>query len=75
MGLTTSECVSLFVFCGNPDCRQGVEKALAWLITENRMACPSCGAVINLESGDNGLRIQKLGEACASIDAARSKLG
>jgi hypothetical protein len=74
MPLTSSECTSLFVFCHSPDCRQGVQKPLSWLIIHNSMPCPSCGAPINLESGDNGLRIQKLAETCASIDASLSKL-
>lgn len=74
MGLTTSECTSLFVFCENPDCGQGVEKLMAWLIVTNRMPCPICGGPINLESGNNGLRIQKLAQTCASIDADIGKL-
>jgi hypothetical protein len=74
MGLNTTERVSLIIRCDNPDCGQGIEKLLAWLITVNGMSCAHCGGAINLESGDNGLRIQKLAQACASIDASLSKL-
>jgi hypothetical protein len=74
MPLTTSECVSLFVFCGNPNCLQGVDKPLAWLVIRNTMTCPSCGGVIDLQSGDNGLRIQKLAQTSASIYTSLGKL-
>ena len=75
MGLSTSERVALLIRCDNPDCFQGVEKLLSWLIIRNTMPCPSCGSVIDLQGGDNGLLIQKLAETCASIDASISKLG
>jgi len=74
MPLTMIERTSLFVFCENPECRQGVEKLLAWLIVTNGMPCPGCVRPINLESGDNGFRIQKLAKACASIDAEMNQL-
>lgn len=74
MSLTMSERVSLFVRCDNPNCGQGVEKLLAWLIIRNTMTCPNCGGAIDLQAGDNGLAIQKLAEMCASLDAALDKL-
>jgi hypothetical protein len=74
MSSTMSDRVSLIVRCDNPDCGQGIEKVLGWLITVNRMACPHCGSTINLEGGYNGLAIQKLAQTCASIDAALDKL-
>jgi hypothetical protein len=75
MGLDTAERVSLIIRCDNPDCGQGIEKLLAWLVTVSCIACPYCGGSINLESGDNGLHIQKLAQACASIDASLSEPG
>ena len=74
MGLSTSERVGLLVRCGNADCGKSVEKPLAWLVVRNSMECPACGGAIDLQSGDNGLRIQKLAQACASIDADLGKL-
>ena len=74
MVINTADNVSLAIQCSNPSCGQSVHKPLGWLITVNRMPCPECGEIINLESGDNGLRIQKLAQACASIDASLSKL-
>ena len=73
MGINTASQVYIIVRCDNRSCGQGIEKQLAWLITVNRMPCPACGNTINLESGDNGLRIQKLAQTCASIDADLSK--
>jgi hypothetical protein len=73
MDLTTSEVVSLLIKCDSPSCGQASEKSLAWLIIHNTMSCPSCGAAIDLQSGDNGLRIQKLAQACAGIDISIGK--
>ena len=68
MGLSTTEVVSLLIKCENPACNQASDKPLAWLIVHNTMTCPACGSSINLQTGDAGLRIQKLAQACASID-------
>jgi hypothetical protein len=73
MGLSTAERVFLFVRC--PNCEtKSVDKPLAWLIGKDEMICPNCRALINLESGDNGLRIQKLARTCAEIDQSISEL-
>ena len=71
MPLTSAERVSLIVRCDS--CREGIEKLLAWLVSVNDMTCPYCSGAINLKTGDNGIRIQKLAEACAGIDASLSK--
>ena len=71
MPLTSAERVSLIVRCDS--CGEGIEKLLAWLVSVNDMTCPHCSGAINLKTGDNRLRIQKLAEACAGIDASLSK--
>ncbi len=65
---STSDCVSLRVFC--PHCDQATEKTVSWLIVLNSMACPSCSKTIDLQFGDNGLRIQELAKKCVAIDVA-----
>ena len=55
-------------------CSQSTDKPLSWLTNRNQMSCPSCNAVINLESGPSALRIQKLAVTCAEIDVSISKL-
>lgn len=72
LNMGTSKSVSVSLQC--PHCREKSQQVLARLITKNRTRCPNCSGVIDLETGDNGLRIQKLAQACQEIDAAISKL-
>ena len=71
MAFSTSDCVSLRVFC--PHCNQATAQLLSWLIVHSHMPCASCSGVIDLQIGDNGLRIQELAEKCEAIDAALSE--
>lgn len=75
MGTNMSANVLVRLPC--PHCGKTFEELLTRLVMKNSIACPSseCGLTINLEAGDNGLRIQKLAQACSEIDVAISKTG
>ena len=55
------------------ECGHRTEQTIAWLTVHNNMSCGGCGAVINLESGENAIVIDKLSQQCADIDALRAK--
>ncbi len=71
MALVTSDRVSLRVLC--PHCDHATAMFLSWLVVHNDMPCANCSGVIDLQIGDNGLRIQELAEKCEAIDVALSE--
>ncbi len=71
MSSPVSHQVRLAMHCAA--CGQTSEESLSRLVTINRMSCGHCGAVIDLESGDNGLLVQKFAHTAADIDITRRK--
>ena len=67
MPLTTSDHVSLRVVCQH--CDQATAMFLSWLVVHDNMRCSHCSGVIDLQTGNNRLRIQELAEKCAAIDS------
>ncbi len=45
------------------------------VVTTDNLTCPICDTPIELKSGYNRLLIEKLSEACASIDGAAKQQG
>lgn len=72
MALTAAEKIRVHVNCQN--CGQTTDKALAWLVIHDAMPCPSCGGSIDLQSGENGFLIQKLGQHAATLDPTLTKI-
>lgn len=71
LGLSTAHSVFILVQCQH--CPQTIQKPLAWLIVNDKTACPSCRKPIDLKGGSYGPLIQKLAKACAGIDAATTE--
>ena len=67
-GLSSAESVELRVIC--PNCCAAPQYLLATLMKMDSLPCKECDGEIDLKSGENRLKLQKLSEACASIDAA-----
>ena len=80
MGRHSLGAVKLQFYC--PTCRQMTVQRLLCLIasqngqpTMSNLTCPICDTPIELKTGLNRLLIEKLSEACASVDAAAKKEG
>jgi ribosomal protein S27E len=50
------------------ECSHRTPKRVAWLSTQDTMACEHCGEIINLTEGENAIVIEELAEQCAAID-------
>lgn len=74
MGYQSLSAVKVSFDC--PECRQmTVQRLLSLLVSMDKLTCPICGTSIELRTGHNRLLIEKLSEACASVDAAVKKEG
>src|SRR3546814_19630108 len=69
--LNAADRISVLVRCQT--CEQATQKPLALLVSAKQLACPQCGNVIDLATGENGLLVQRLADQCKSIDAAFAK--
>src|SRR5215469_17030748 len=69
MGFNVANTTSTMVCCSNPAQPHLIEKTLAWLEARKNFPCPYCGAAIDLQNGDNHLRIRELLKTCANLDS------
>lgn len=75
MGLSLEERIVVRVKCGNTEQPHMIEKALAWLIAKDVMACPYCSSLVNLKDNENGPLIQELAESCRRLGVALNSSG
>lgn len=71
MSLNAVERVSILIRCRT--CGEATQKPLTRLVAVNRLACPHCANVVDLESGEDGALIQGLADQCRRIDAGLAK--
>jgi len=63
----TAERTFLAIPC--PKCGHAFQESIARLVPKNGVACPKCGGLIDLQSGNNAaFLIQKLADECNTLD-------
>jgi transcription elongation factor Elf1 len=71
MPLATAEPLIYHVTC--PYCRHATEKALSWLVDQERMTCGSCGRMIDLQGPDHRAVFERLFDFCRILDVEAAK--